>query len=99
MGTGGTDAGEVSHSFLSGLALGVDRLVVCAVACSSTGKNTTYVSRPTLDLSWTRHLECEPCPPHSKADCAARNAEQLCTEQAPSLFETVLSVQIGRAHV
>lgn len=35
-------------------------------------KNPTCVSRSTLDLSWIRHLECEPRLPHSKADCAAR---------------------------
>lgn len=97
MGTGGPNAGEVSHSFLSGLVLGVGGLVVCVAAWPSTSKNPTCVSRSTLDLSWTRHLECEPCLPHStKADRAARNAVQLCTEQDPSLSETVLFVQLSQ---
>lgn len=65
-----------SHSFLSDLALGVGRWIVYAAAWPSTGKNPTCVSRFTLDLSWIRHLECEPCLPHSEADCAARNAAQ-----------------------
>lgn len=56
--TGGTDAGKASHSFLSDLALGVDRLSVqqpgLPLVKKKKKKNPTCVSRSTLDLSWTK---------------------------------------------